>query len=62
VIKISNQQHRRKALNRNMGRQRRQGNITPQKINNDIIEDLVESEGDESPVADFRRIMTRMFD
>jgi hypothetical protein len=41
-----------------MGRKRRQGNMTSQ--NNNIIEDLVECEGDESPVADIRRMMFRM--
>jgi hypothetical protein len=50
-----------KAQNRNMGRKRRQGNMTPQKTSNNIIEDLVESEGDETPVADLRRIMINMF-
>jgi hypothetical protein len=37
----------------------RQGN-TPQKTNG-IIEDLVESQGDDSPVAKLRRMMIRMF-
>jgi molybdenum-dependent DNA-binding transcriptional regulator ModE len=44
-----------------MGRKRRQGNMTPQKTNNNIIEDLVESKGDESPVTDIRRMIIRMF-
>jgi hypothetical protein len=44
-----------------MRRKRSQGNITPQKTNNNMIEDLVENEGDESPVDDFRRMMIRMF-
>jgi hypothetical protein len=35
--------------------------MTHRKTNNNIIEDLVESEGDESPVADLRRRMIRMF-
>jgi hypothetical protein len=43
-----------------MGRKRSHGNTTPHKINNNIIEDLVKSEGDESPVADLKRMMTRM--
>jgi hypothetical protein len=30
-----------KAQNSNMGRKKRQGNVTPQKNNNYIIEDLV---------------------
>jgi hypothetical protein len=42
-----------------MWRKRRNGNLTPQKTDNNIIVNLVESEGDESPVADIRRIMIR---
>jgi succinate dehydrogenase/fumarate reductase flavoprotein subunit len=34
--------------------------MTPQKINNHTIEDLVHSERDESPVAQVRRMMIRM--
>jgi hypothetical protein len=45
-----------RAQNKNMRRKRRQGNTTPQKTDNSII-NLVESEGDESPLADFRRMM-----
>jgi hypothetical protein len=37
-----------KAQNRKMGRKRRQGYKTPQKTNSSIIEDLVESEGENS--------------
>jgi hypothetical protein len=33
-------------------RRRRQGNTTPQNTNNNAIKDLVESEGNESPVGD----------
>jgi hypothetical protein len=44
-----------------MGRKRRQGNMTPQKANNNIIEDLMERERDESLVDDLRRTMIRMF-
>jgi hypothetical protein len=44
-----------------MERKRREGNRTPQKTNNNKIEDLVESEEDESPVSDLRRMMIRMF-
>jgi hypothetical protein len=44
-----------------MGRTRRQGNMTPQKTNNNMIKDLVKSEGYESLVAGARRMMTRMF-
>jgi hypothetical protein len=50
-----------KTQNRNMERKRRQGSTTPQKINNDIIEDLVESEGDEYPLTDIRKRMIRIF-
>jgi hypothetical protein len=31
------------AQSRNMGRKRTQGNMTPQKANNNIIEDLMDS-------------------
>jgi hypothetical protein len=48
-----------KSQNRNMGNKRRQGNMTPQKVNSHTIEDLVDSEGNESAVADIRKI-TRM--
>jgi hypothetical protein len=47
------------AQNRNMGRRRRQGNITPQKTNNSI-ENLVENEENEHPVADRSRMMISM--
>jgi molybdenum-dependent DNA-binding transcriptional regulator ModE len=50
-----------KAQNKSMKRKRRQGIITPQKTNNNIIEDLVKSEGDESTVADLGRTMIEMF-
>jgi hypothetical protein len=36
--------------------------MTPQKINSKSIEDVVESEGNESSVADINRMMSRMFD
>jgi hypothetical protein len=36
-----------KALNRNIGRKRRQGNMTPQKANNHTIGDLLDNEGEE---------------
>jgi hypothetical protein len=48
-----------KVQNRNMGRKRRQRNKTPQKANNNIIEDLVESKGDKFPVADLKLMMRR---
>jgi hypothetical protein len=35
--------------------------MTAQKANNNIVEDMVESERDESPAADIRRMMIRMF-
>jgi hypothetical protein len=37
------------------------GNMTPQKAHNHTIEDLVDSEGEESPVTEVRRMMIRMF-
>jgi hypothetical protein len=40
------------------GEKKKQGNRTHQKSNNNKIEDLVESEEDESPVSDLRRMMT----
>jgi hypothetical protein len=43
-----------------MGRKRRQWNTPPQKFNYNIIEDLIYSEGDESSVADIRRMIMRM--
>jgi hypothetical protein len=39
---------------------RRQGNTTPRKTKNNSIEDLVEIEGNESPVADCSRMMMIM--
>jgi hypothetical protein len=44
-----------------MGRKRRQGNTTPQKANNNMIEDWMESKGDESPIADLKTVMIRKF-
>jgi hypothetical protein len=44
-----------------MGRKRRQWDTTPQKTSSNMIEDWVESEGDDSPIADFRRMTIRMF-
>jgi hypothetical protein len=35
--------------------------MTPRKTNNSIIEDFMQSKGDESPVADLRRMLIRMF-
>jgi hypothetical protein len=49
-----------KAQNGNIGRKRRQWNMT-QQANNNIIEDLMKSKGDESPVADIKRMMMRKF-
>jgi hypothetical protein len=45
-----------KSQNTSRGNKIRQGNMTPQKVNNHTIEDLVESEGDEFPVAEVRRM------
>jgi uncharacterized protein YpuA (DUF1002 family) len=42
-----------------MGR-RRLGNTIPQKTNNNSVQNLVESEGNESPVADPSRLMIKM--
>jgi hypothetical protein len=39
----------------------KQGNMMPQKVSNHTIEDLVDSEGDESSVAEVRRMITIMF-
>jgi hypothetical protein len=36
-----NQQHMSKSQNKKMVNKRRQGNMTPQKVNNHILEDLV---------------------
>jgi hypothetical protein len=38
------------ARKRKMRRKRSQGNMTPQKTDNNIIQDFMESKGDESPV------------
>jgi hypothetical protein len=35
--------------------------MIPQKANDNTIEDMVESEGDEPSVAEVRRLMIRMF-
>jgi hypothetical protein len=43
------------------GKKRRQENRTLQKANNITVENLVESEEEESSVADIRRMMIRMF-
>jgi hypothetical protein len=43
-----------------MGKKRRQGSMTPKKTTKNVTEDVVGSEGYESPVADLRRII-RMF-
>jgi hypothetical protein len=50
-----------KRQTRDIGRKRREGNTNFQRANSNIIEDLMESEGKESPVADLRRMMRRMF-
>jgi hypothetical protein len=43
-----------------MRNKRRQGNMTPQKVDNHTVEDFVGSEGDESLVSEVRK-MIRMF-
>jgi hypothetical protein len=48
-----------KSQNKNMRHKRMQGNMTPQNVTNHTIEDLMDSEGDESPLV--RRMMIRMF-
>jgi hypothetical protein len=35
--------------------------MTPQKTNNNMIEDMVETEVEESPIADIRRMLINMF-
>jgi hypothetical protein len=35
--------------------------MTPPKVNNHTMEDLVDNEGDESTVAEVRRMTTKMF-
>jgi hypothetical protein len=50
-----------KSQNRNMGNKRIQGNITSQMVKNHTRQDLVDSERDESSVAEARRMVTRMF-
>jgi hypothetical protein len=61
IIATKKHQYTSKAQKGNMGRKTRHGNTTPQKTNSNIIQDLVESEGDESSVADNRKMMIRMF-
>jgi hypothetical protein len=43
-----------------MGRKRRQGNMTPQKTNKDMIENVMDGRGDELPVANIRRMLIKM--
>jgi hypothetical protein len=50
-----------KTSNRNMVRKRRQGNMTSQKANHNLTEDLMECQRDESPVAVLKRMMIRKF-
>jgi hypothetical protein len=50
-----------KVQNRNMESKIRQGNMNPQKAHNLTKEDLVNSEGSESPFAQVRRMVIRMF-
>jgi hypothetical protein len=50
-----------KSQNRSRGNRRSQGNITPKKVNNHIIEDLVDSEGEEASFSEFKGMMIKMF-
>jgi hypothetical protein len=50
-----------KSQNINMENKRMQGNMTIQNVNNRTIQDLMDSEGDESSAAEIRRMITRMF-
>jgi hypothetical protein len=40
-----------------MGNKRRQGNMTPQKVNNHTIKHLMNSRGDETSVSKFKSMM-----
>jgi hypothetical protein len=44
-----------------MSNRRRQGNMIPEKVNSHTIEDLADSEGNESSVSEVQRMMIRMF-
>jgi hypothetical protein len=44
-----------------MGNRRSQGSITSQKVNNHTIEELIDSEVDETSVSKFKGIMISMF-
>jgi hypothetical protein len=48
-------------MKRNMGIKRRQGSPTLQKTNNNITENLLKSEGDESLLDDIRRMTIGTF-
>jgi hypothetical protein len=41
-----------------MGNRRRQGNVTPLKVNNHTIEDLMDSEGSKTSVSEFKRMIS----
>jgi hypothetical protein len=43
-----------------MGNRRRQGTMTPWKVNKHTIEDLVDSEGDETSASQIKRMIFRM--
>jgi hypothetical protein len=38
---------------------KRHRNMTPQKVKNHTTKDLVDSEGDETSISEFKRIMTK---
>jgi hypothetical protein len=46
-----------KSQNISMGNRRRNGNTTPQKVNNHTVEDLVDSDGDEISVSEVKRML-----
>jgi hypothetical protein len=48
-----------KSQNRSKTNRRSQDNMTPQKINNYTIEDLVDSEGDENSVSVFKKMFKK---
>jgi formaldehyde-activating enzyme involved in methanogenesis len=56
----SNQKHMSKSQTINMENKRSQRNMTPQSVNNNTVEDIVDSEADESSVVEVRRII-RMY-
>jgi hypothetical protein len=43
-----------------IGKKRRQGNMTPQETHSHTVQDLMDSEGDGSPFVEARRVMIRI--